>query len=62
MLYHPNSKEHPFLSVRLGGIKLQPDPLETFKRTEQSQERTIPQIYFFGGGYYQTTIILSAEI
>ena len=41
MLYHPNFREHPFLSVRLGGTKLQPDLLETYERIAQSQERIL---------------------
>ena len=46
MLCHPNSREHPFLSVRLGGMKLQPDLLETYERIAQSQERILLWIYF----------------
>ena len=49
MLYHPNSREHPFFSVRLGGMKLQPDPLETYERIGRSQEKILPQIHFSVG-------------
>ena len=49
MLYRPNSKVHPFLLVRLRGMKWQPDLLETYGRIAQSQERTILWIHFLAG-------------
>ena len=49
MLYHPNSREHFFLSVRLGGMKWPPDLLETCKRIAQSRERILLPIHFLVG-------------
>ena len=49
MLYHPNSKEHPFLLVRLRGMKWQLDLLETYGRIAQSQERILLWIVFWWG-------------
>ena len=49
MLYHPNSREPLFLSVRLGGIKWQLDLLETYERIAQSQEKILLWMHFSVG-------------
>ena len=49
MLYYPNSREPHFLSIRLGGMKWQPDLLETYKRIAGGQERILLWINFLMG-------------